>query len=112
MTPRTDEYIKVCRFTDLKENEGKRVFIDDVDVALFLVEGKVYAISNICPHHHAAILYDGFIEEGKVACPAHGWEFDLASGKMPSGLKGVDKYDVLVEEGDVYVKVFKKELDW
>ncbi len=105
-------FIKTCRIDDLADGNGKRFIVNDVDVALFNVNGEIYAINNLCCHQHAAILHDGFIEDGFVTCPAHGWQFSLATGRMPEGRKGVDSYEVLVDSGDVYVKVFKKELNW
>jgi NAD(P)H-dependent nitrite reductase small subunit len=105
-------YKKACKFSDLKENEGKQFIIDDVDVALFKIGEEVFALNNLCAHQHAAILHDGFIEDGYVTCPAHGWQFSLRTGRMPEGRKGIDAYEVIIESGIVYVKVFKKELNW
>ncbi len=107
-----NEFVKICRYSELKEKEGRRFFVDDVDVAVFKVDGKVYALSNICIHQHAPIMYDGFIEGDCVACPAHGWDYELETGRVPGGIKGLDKYEVKIENDDVYVKVFRKELKW
>lgn len=105
-------FSKVCKLSDLKEKVGKRFFVDDVEVALFKVEGRVYALNNICPHQHSRIIYDGFIENGKVSCPAHGWEFDLKTGNLAQGRKGLDAYEVKIFGDDVFVKAFKRELNW
>ena len=107
-----DGFFKVCKYSDLKEKTGKRVFVNDVDVAVFKVDGKVYALNNMCIHQKAAIIYDGFIEDGKVACPAHGWQFDLKTGRVPNAVKGLDSYEVKIMGDDVYLKVFKKKLEW
>jgi 3-phenylpropionate/trans-cinnamate dioxygenase ferredoxin subunit len=85
--------------------------VDDVDVAVFKVENKVYALSNVCPHQHAPVIYNGFIEDGHVACPNHGWEFDLKTGDMKTPGKGLDIYKVKIENDEVFVKVIKKK-DW
>lgn len=107
------EYTKVCALDDLSEKIGKRFFVDDTEIAVFKVDDEVYALNNICPHQKSAIIYDGFIEDCKVVCPAHGWEFNLSDGKMAKGRKGLDSYDVKIVDNDVYVKVFKKkDLDW
>lgn len=103
---------KICKVNALKENQGKRFIVNDVDVAVFKVKDSIYAISNICPHQHAALLYDGFVEEGKVACPAHGWEFELDTGKLVNAHAKIDTYEVKILDDDVYVKVFKKDLKW
>ena len=112
MTGEMNGFEKVCKVDDLSENIGKRFFIDDVDVAVFKVNGEIYAVSNVCPHQHSAIIYDGFVENCKVVCPAHGWEFNLSDGTLGEGRKGLDSYEVKVVGEDVFVKVFKRELNW
>lgn len=107
-----NSFVKVCKYSELKENEGRRFFVDDVDVAVFKVDGKIHALSNICIHQHAAIIYDGFIEGSCVVCPAHGWDYELDTGRVPGGIKGLDKYEVKIDNDDVYVKVFKKKMKW
>ena len=106
------EFTKLCKCSDLKEKIGRRFIIDDVEVALFKVDGKIYALNNICLHQKAAIIYDGFIEDEKVTCPAHGWQYDLKTGKIPNGVKGLHTYEVEIVDDDVYVKIFKKILKW
>lgn len=73
----TNGYTKVCALNELNNSEGKSFFINDIDVALFKNNGEVFALNNICPHQHTALIYDGFIEEDCVVCPAHGWKFQL-----------------------------------
>lgn len=105
-------FTKVCKYSDLKEKVGQRFIIDDVEVAVFKVDGKVYALNNICLHQKASIIYDGFIEDGKVVCPAHGWQYDLKTGKIHQGVSGLDVYEVKIIEDDVFIKVFEKRLKW
>lgn len=106
------DFTKICKVDDLHEKVGKRFFVDDVEVAMFKVDGEIYALSNICPHQHTAMMYDGFIEGEKVVCPLHGWEFNLSDGKMAQGRKGLDSYEVKIIDDHVFVKVSKKELNW
>lgn len=105
-------FFKVCRMEDLTDNSGRRFIVDDVDVAVFKVNGKIYALSNVCPHQHSPLIYDGFLEDGCVVCPAHGWMFSLETGKTPTGQRGLNSFEVMIENGDVFVKVFKKVLQW
>lgn len=107
-----ESFKKVCKLSDLKLNEGKRFIINETEIAIFKIEETIYALSNICPHQHSALIYDGFIEDDAVVCPAHGWKFDLKTGKMPNGGKGLDSYRVKIENDDVYVQVQKKKYNW
>jgi nitrite reductase/ring-hydroxylating ferredoxin subunit len=107
-----DGYTKICKVSELKEGQGKRFLVKDIDVALFKVDGEVYALKNICPHQHTALIYDGYIEEDCVVCPAHGWMFNLKTGKQPTGAKGLDSYPVKIIDGEVFAHVNAKELKW
>ncbi len=105
----TTNYTKVCKLSELIPNRGKRVFVGDVDIAIFLIEGEVRAFSNICPHQHSAILYDGFIEGNNVVCPAHGWEFDVCTGKKAGGSRGIKTFPVLIANSYVWINAEIKE---
>lgn len=105
-------YVKICKVSDLKENQGKRLIINDVDIAVFKVDGEIFVLNNICPHQHTALIYDGFIEDGCVVCPAHGWMFNLKTGKQPTGARGLDSYPVKIIDDQIYSLVKPKELKW
>lgn len=107
-----NSFVKICKVSDLKDRSGKRFIVNEVDIAVFKVDGEIYALSNICPHQHTALIYDGFIEENCVVCPAHGWEFQLKTGNMKTGRKGLDSYPVEVRDDEVYIKVFQKRYNW
>ncbi len=109
----TDEnYTKLCKVSDLQDRKGQRFIVDDTEVALFKVDNEIYALSNICPHQHTALIYDGFIEDECVVCPAHGWMFELKSGKLKTGNARLTKYPVIIEGENIFVKVTRKELNW
>lgn len=101
-------FVEVCKLKDLSENRGKKFVVNETEVAVFLVSGRVTALYNICPHQHSSIIHDGFIEDDYVVCPAHGWMFSLSDGKQPDGRRGVDTYPVIILEDKVFIKVKKK----
>jgi NAD(P)H-dependent nitrite reductase small subunit len=109
---RNDGFFYVCKIDELKEGAGKRFLINETDIALFKVRGEIFAVSNVCPHQHSAIIYDGFIEDDYVVCPAHGWMFNLRTGKTATDCRGLDAYEVELDKEKVYVKVRKKRLSW
>ncbi len=107
-----NEYIKICKVSELIENQGKRFLINDVDVAVFKVNGEVFIVGNTCPHQHTSVIYDGLIEDGCVVCPAHGWMFNLKTGKQPTGARGLDTYPIKIINDEVFALVNPKELKW
>ncbi len=105
-------YQKICAVDELKEKIGNRFLVDDIDIAVFKVGAKIYALSNNCPHQQSAIIYDGFIEDDCVVCPLHGWKFRLKDGNMPTGTRGLKSYDIKIFNEDVFVKIVKQEMTW
>ena len=105
-------YTKVCKVSELKENQGKRFLINDVDIAVFKVNDGIFVLGNVCPHQHTSVIFDGFVEDDCVVCPAHGWMFNLKTGKQPTGARGLDSYPVRIIDEEVFALVKAKELKW
>ncbi len=105
-------FTKICCVHDIEEDTGKRFIIDETEIAVFKTNGNIFALSNICPHQQTALIYDGFIEEGCVVCPAHGWKYDLRTGNKKSGSRGLDSYEVKIIDEIIYVKVVPKRFNW
>jgi nitrite reductase (NADH) small subunit len=86
-------------------------------VAVFNVEGQVFALSNHCPHHGGPLCHgriSGAVlpsqpyeyrygREGRVLiCPWHGWEFDIESGRtIFDPAVRVKIYEARIEEGEI-----------
>tara|TARA_R110001592_G_scaffold43245_5_gene140328 strand:- start:22 stop:330 length:309 start_codon:yes stop_codon:yes gene_type:complete len=80
---------------------GKSIVVKEhgEEIALFNIDGTLYACSNRCPHAGGP-LKDSMIAGTVLSCPWHGWRFDLASG--PDAPKdGVLRYPVSVEGDDI-----------
>jgi len=112
MENESTKYIFACNLSELSEGSGKKVVIEDEEIALFREDGQIYALNNFCLHQHKSIIHDGFIEDGFVVCPAHGWKFKLENGKQPGERRGLKSYEVKVEENKVYIKVTKDTFKW
>ncbi len=107
-----DGFSKVCPISEIKENAGKKFIINDEEIAVFYVKGKYYVTSNMCPHQHARIIFDGFIEEDEIVCPAHGWAFNLETGKMAGGRTGLRVFENTIINNYLYVKVVPQSYNW
>ena len=73
------------------------------DVAVFNVDGCLYAIDNACPHRGGSLGF-GVLEGTIVTCPLHGWTFDVTNGRCTL-IEGVhvQTYPVTVEDGQVRI---------
>jgi NAD(P)H-dependent nitrite reductase small subunit len=101
---RLNGFVRVARLSDLGERRGRKVRIGDDDVALWRVNGQVYAIGNVCAHQHFSALHDGILSGLTVTCPMHGWTYSLQTGKATSGSGAVRTYRVIIEGDVVYVE--------
>jgi 3-phenylpropionate/trans-cinnamate dioxygenase ferredoxin subunit len=90
----------------LPAGSGLRVESGEHRVALFRVDGAVYAIGDRCSHAEAS-LAEGDVFDAEVECPRHGATFDLTSGKaltLPAS-RPVPTYQTKVEDGTVFVRL-------
>ena len=74
------QWHEVATVADLKVRKKKAVVVDGTPVALFYINGKVYALNDICIHEQRN-LSKGAILFGKVVCPGHQWKFDPETGE-------------------------------
>ena len=79
--------------------------IDRHRIAVFLYEGRLRAISDIC-NHKGGPLSDGRLRGEFVMCPWHGWEYSVITGKGPTGYdeEQVPVYAVEERPDGVYVQ--------
>lgn len=75
-------WTSLCELGELIEGQGKLVQIDGFGLAVFLHQGQVHVMDNICPHA-GHDLSSGAIENDCAVCPWHGWFFRLSDGQMP-----------------------------
>ena len=72
-------------------------------LALFNVDGAFYAVDNGCPHRGGP-LGDGDLDGTFVACPWHGWRWDVKSGANANNpAVRVPCFPVTVEQGEIFV---------
>ena len=64
--------------------------IDELPIAVFNVDGKFYAIGDVCTHDDGP-LGDGELDGYQIICPRHGARFDIRSGKALTLARG-DRY--------------------
>jgi nitrite reductase (NADH) small subunit len=105
-------FVKVAEKADFAGRKSMRVTIDNVDIALFAVDGQYHAVENSCPHQHFSALHDGILNGNEITCPMHGWTFDLASGKATIGGGRLKRFEVKVVGNDILIEAPEDEPDW
>jgi nitrite reductase/ring-hydroxylating ferredoxin subunit len=78
--------------------------IGEQKIALYQCDGEVHALEDVCPHAYA-LLSQGFVDEGKIECPLHAAQFEIATGKCLTaiGQRDLKKFPVRVVDGSVQV---------
>jgi NAD(P)H-dependent nitrite reductase small subunit len=97
-------FIKVATVADIPKDSGKTVEAAGRQIALFNAGGKFFAIDNTCKHRGGP-LGEGELDGTTVACPWHGWEYDITTGANlddPSIKLGC--YPVKVEGDDILIE--------
>ncbi|MDQ0123516.1 nitrite reductase/ring-hydroxylating ferredoxin subunit [Pseudomonas lini] len=89
---------------------GRALFeFDDRSLALFNVEGDLYAIDDSCPHQGAS-LCGGRLQGRVIQCCAHGLRFDLRSGYLlNSTAVKVANYPVEIIDGQAFIVIVSEE---
>ncbi len=98
--------IKIAQTGALSSGEGKVCEAEGQTIALFDVDGTLYAIENTCTHVGGS-LGEGTLVGDQVTCPLHGAQFNVASGKVfgtPAG-SDVKSFVVTVEGSGVLIEL-------
>ena len=100
----TQNWIDAAAVDAVPEEDVIAVAVAGKEVALYGVDGEVYATDNICTHGHAR-LCDGFLEGTEIECPLHQGRFDVRSGKAMCAplTDDIRTYPVKIENGRVFV---------
>ncbi|MCW3816440.1 Rieske 2Fe-2S domain-containing protein [Micromonospora sp. DR5-3] len=96
------EWVLVAELSELARRKKKQVVVGGTPVALFLVNGRVFALHDVCVHKQRS-LSKGTVLHGRIICPGHQWSFDPATGEAADQTECQPTYDVRVADGNVYV---------
>ncbi len=109
----------VARASEIAPGARLLVEVKGRSIGLFNVGGEFVAALNLCPHELAPVCR-GHVRgttlpsapgeyrwgrEGEIlACPWHGWEFDLLTGKAIADPRvRLRRYPVTVDDDTVYI---------
>ncbi len=112
-------WFKAIPEKELPEGARRVVEMQGGMVLLLRHEGKVYAVSNSCPHMRFS-LKGGRIADGAIVCPFHHSAFDLETGDVKawspwpplvgplmgsvSGEKALAVYKTKIEDSFIFIE--------
>jgi len=102
----SDGWIKAADRGALSDGEVIGVSVAGHEIALYEMDGEIFATDDICTHAYAK-LSDGWMEKGEIECPLHAGRFDIKTGKAtaPPCVDDVKSYPVRVEGDEIQIKL-------
>jgi 3-phenylpropionate/trans-cinnamate dioxygenase ferredoxin component len=100
-----ESWIRVCARAELLPGEFRVAWDGDVAIAVFNIDGDLYAVEDVCTHDGGE-LAGGPVEGFEIECVRHGARFDLRSGAVlcPPAYEPIASFPVKVEDGAVYTR--------
>ncbi|HKZ90263.1 MAG TPA: Rieske (2Fe-2S) protein [Thermoplasmata archaeon] len=93
----------VAKVHEVPPGTAKVVVVAGHGVALFNVGGSFFALSNTCLHRGGPVG-EGDLSGTTVACPWHGWEYDVTTGQNTvNPVARLKQYEVRVDGDNVLV---------
>lgn len=72
-------FVSLIEADKVPADKGITVRCGTHEIAVFRIDDQFYALDGRCPHRQGP-LGDGYVEQGRVYCPLHGWAFEIKNG--------------------------------
>ncbi len=100
------------RLAPMADFAGRLGFVGRIDesaagpIALYHLYGRLYAVSDTCPHAGASVC-EGELAGEVITCPRHGSQFRVTDGTRVRGPADLDlrTFPVVVEAGEAFVEL-------
>jgi 3-phenylpropionate/trans-cinnamate dioxygenase ferredoxin component len=95
---------RLCNKSEIACGSLKR--INDLEIALFNIDGNFFAIKDVCTHDQAS-LSEGELIGDTIVCPWHGACFSVRTGEALSlpAIEPVETFRVQLQDDEVYVDI-------
>lgn len=98
-------WVRVCERSELLPGEFKVVYDGDTTIAVFNIDGDLFAVEDVCTHDGGE-LAGGELRGHEVECPRHGARFDVRTGDAlcAPAYEPTASFPVKIEDGVVYTR--------
>ncbi len=99
-----EQWIDAAAAGDVPADDVIGVDVAGRSIALYQVDGEIFATDNLCTHGNARLCH-GFLEGHEIECPLHQGKFDIRNGKAMCAplTEDVRTYPVKIEGSRVFV---------
>jgi 3-phenylpropionate/trans-cinnamate dioxygenase ferredoxin component len=100
------EFINVATVDEIPPGDSKLVEIGFTGIALFNLDGEIYAIEDMCTHDGGPLVEGTVVNGCEVKCPRHGARFDIRTGAALSfpAFEPTRTFAVRIEGNQVWVE--------
>ncbi len=110
----------VARTVEIPPGMRRIVELEGRSIGIFNIHGSYVAVRNVCPHELAPVCQGRlggttfpsapgewvWGREGEIlACPWHGWEFDLLTGACLTDRRRLRMYEVTVDDDQIILMI-------
>jgi nitrite reductase (NADH) small subunit len=97
--------LRIAAISELPlEGEMREFHFGPFPVCVANVGGSFTALGGVCPHKGGPLV-EGELEEGKLICPWHGWEFSLMDGRCVNRPgASVKIFELIIHGEDVFLR--------
>jgi len=98
--------VRAAALADLAPDRPISVTVNGTRMALVRVGEAVHALSDEC-RHQGGPLGEGSLKGTRLACPWHGWMYDVRTGECVFPRRGarVPTYPARVDEGELWLEL-------
>ena len=99
--------VRVAALADVPPGQPTLVEVEGVRIVLSRVGDAVYACGDLCAHRGGR-LSEGRLSGVRLACPLHGWMYDVRTGQCvfpPGRGASVPSWPARVRDDAVYVEL-------
>jgi nitrite reductase/ring-hydroxylating ferredoxin subunit len=99
-------WVRAASRRDLAEGEALGIEVAGRSIALYDVDGTIFATDNICTHAYAR-LSDGWLDGELIECPLHAARFDVRTGKVldPPATEDLKTYPVRIVGDEIQINL-------
>ncbi len=98
-------FSRVCDLSEVPAGEALKVVGGGKEVAIFNVNGELFATQDRCTHGDWSLSEGGYLDGGVVECSLHMGKFCVRTGKVktPPPCESLEIYPVRIDGRDVFV---------
>jgi nitrite reductase/ring-hydroxylating ferredoxin subunit len=99
-------WTRVASRSEVEEKKIAEATVGETEIALYFVDGTIYATDNICTHAFAR-LSEGFLDGDCIECPVHQALFNVKTGEVvaPPAFTPLKTFPCRVEGDDVLIDI-------